>query len=79
MGDETKPTNVVSMKVQARLIREAREARAQRKAGVNASVLDRLNGAPANDGSPALGCSGEADPNVTTAKYPGGIDDMEIG
>jgi hypothetical protein len=32
MADETEPTNVVNMQVQGRLIREAQEARAKRKA-----------------------------------------------
>jgi hypothetical protein len=72
------PTNVVNMKAQSRLIREAREARAKRKAGANALVLDRLNGAPANDGAAAFITAGEADPNVSAPLYPGGIDDMEI-
>jgi hypothetical protein len=72
------PTNVVNMKLQGRLIREAREAREQRRAGANALVLDRLNGAPANDGSAAFITAGEADPNVSAPQFPGGIDDMEI-
>jgi hypothetical protein len=74
----TEPSNVVNMKVQGRLIREAREAREQRRAGANALVLDRLNGAPASDGSAAFITAGEADPNVSAPLYPAGIDDMEI-
>jgi lipoate-protein ligase A len=64
----SEPSNVVNMKVQGRLIREAREARAKRKAEREQISDDQIK--YAHELAEAR--------RSEWAKYPGGIDDMEI-